>query len=75
MVESTDVMRYGWVDVEVVGTPSIINVEAAIEVVGIVINDPQDWSILLVDPEKNICRSFDECTFPRYECMFIRIGL
>lgn len=58
-----------------VGTLSIMNTKATIEVVGIVIGDPQDWSTLVVGPEKRIYNSFDNCVVPLYKCMFNRIGL
>lgn len=57
------------------GTPSIMNSEATIEVLGIVVGDPQDWSVLLVCLKKKICNSFDDCIIPLYEFLFTNIGL
>lgn len=42
LVTSTDAVKYGLVDVEVVGTPSILNTKKAINVIGIVVGDLQD---------------------------------
>lgn len=75
MVELADASKYRKVDAEVVGTSFILNTEATIDVIDITVGDPFDWSVLLVGLEKRICISFDNCSFPFYECLFTRIGL
>lgn len=40
LLESVDTIKYDWVEVKVVGTPSILNTEMKIEVVGISVGDP-----------------------------------
>lgn len=52
-----------------VGTPSVMNIEAAIYDADIMVGDPWDWPILPVGLEKRICISFDECLVFLYECM------
>lgn len=52
-----------------------LSTEATIEAIGIMVGGPQDWSILLVDLEKRICNSFDNCVAVLYDLLFIMIGL
>lgn len=59
---------------KLVGIPSILNAEEAIDVIVITVCDPSDWSVFHVDSEKMICSSFDECLVPFFECLFIKIG-
>lgn len=73
--ESTDATNYNWVEVEIVGTLSILNSHTIIEVVGVMVGDPQGWSAFLVGLEKRICDSFDNLAFILYKCMFMRIGV
>lgn len=75
MVELTYSIKYGWVDVEVVGTLSVLSTEAVIDVVSVVIGGPLDLAVLLLDLENIICKSFDDSSFPFYKCMFTRIRL
>lgn len=56
-------------------TPSVLKIEATIEVVGSVVGDPKNWLALPVDSEIRIYNSFDECTIPLYEFLLTRIGL
>lgn len=74
-MDSTEVVKYGWVEAKVVGILSVLNIEVSIEVVGIVVDDPQGLSVLLVGPKKRICNSFDDCAASLYESLFTRIGL
>lgn len=39
LVEPDDAVKYGWVDVEDMGTPYILNTEVTIDVVGIMFRD------------------------------------
>lgn len=50
------------------GTLLALNTEAAINASDIVVGNPLEWLAFLVESEKRICSSFDEC-------LFIRIGL
>lgn len=45
-VEPPNAIMYGWVDVEEVGNSYVLSTKAIIEVVGIVVDNPQDWSVL-----------------------------
>lgn len=56
LVEMTDASKYGWVTREMVGTPSILNIELTVDVA----EDLLDWSVLHVGSEKRICKYFDE---------------
>lgn len=67
-------VKYGWVEVGVVGASSVLNTEVEIEVVSIMVGDPKDWSVLSVDLKKRICGSFDDCEVPLYEFLFTMIG-
>lgn len=72
-MDPTNAVKYGWVEVGVVGTPHVLNTEATIEVVGLLVGDPQDWSVLHVGLEKRICSFLDDCVIPLFECFFTRI--
>lgn len=48
LVEPPDAIMYGWVDVEEVGNPYVLSIKAIIDVVDIVVDNPQDWSVLRV---------------------------
>lgn len=74
LVETTDAIKYVWVDAEVVGTPSSLSTEAAIEVVGIVVGDPQDWSFFQGVGEEDM-NLLDDYVVPLYECESTKIGL
>lgn len=62
LVGLDDAVRYGWVDPEVAGTTSILNTKVAIKVASLVVGDPREWSVFLMDQEKRIHSSFDDCT-------------
>lgn len=47
-------VKYSWVDAEEEVTLSVLNTEEAIEAVEIVVDDPLEWSDLLVSLEKRI---------------------
>lgn len=57
-----------------VGTHSILSIVEAISNVDIMVGNSLDWLILLVCPEERICNSFEGCSVPVYECLFIRLG-
>lgn len=52
-----------------------MNTEVTIDVDDIMVGDPLDWSVLLVDLKKRICNYLDDCLVSLYEYLFIRIGL
>lgn len=56
------------------GTPSFLSTQFAINVSCVMVNNPLDWSVLLISLEKNICSYFDLCLIPLYEYLFTRIG-
>lgn len=58
-----------------VDTPSFLNIEATIEFVGIMVADPQDWSVLPLGQKKRVCRSFDDRVIPLYEFLLTRMEL
>lgn len=55
-------------------TPSMLKIVTAIVDVAIMVGDPLDWSVLLVDLTKRICNSFECYLVPLYECLFTRLG-
>lgn len=57
------------------GYPIFLSIEEAINVVGIVVGDPLDWSVLLIGPDKGIYISFGEFFVQFYEYQFTRIAL
>lgn len=75
LVKSADTVKYGWFEAEVVDTPSFLNIEVAIEFVGIMVADPRDWSVLPLGQKKRVCRSFDDRVISLYGFLFIRMGL
>lgn len=56
-------------------TSIVMSIGATIDVVGLVVNDPLDWSVLPVGLKKRILKSFDGCSFLLYKCLFTRIEL
>lgn len=74
-MELADAVKYGWMDAEVVGIVFFLNIKEEIEVIGIMVGDPCDWSVLKMFLEKMMYSSFDECRVPFYETLFTRIGL
>lgn len=48
LMELLDALKYGWVEVEVIGIMSTLNIKEAIEVTNIMVGDPQDWLVLIV---------------------------
>lgn len=49
LVESTNMSKYNWVVVEVVGTPTISSIEMTIDTTNIMVGDPSDWLVLTRD--------------------------
>lgn len=49
-MESTDAVKYGLVEAEVIGTLNVLNIKSTMEVVGIIVGDHHDWFVLQVDP-------------------------
>lgn len=45
-MDSTDAVKYIWVDVEVMGPTYVIGIEATLKAAGIVVDDRKDWLIL-----------------------------
>lgn len=63
-----------WVATEVLATPSTLKIVTAIVDATIMVGDPLDWSVLLVDSTKRICNSFKCYSVPLYECLFTMLG-
>lgn len=57
-----------------IGTMFVLNIDAVREAAGLVVGDPQDWSVFPMGQEKRIYNSFDKCAVPLYEFLFTRIG-
>lgn len=68
-----DTMKYDWMDAEIVGTPPVLNSEAILKVVGIMVENPLEWPDFPISPYKR--SYFDDCMVPLYECLFTRIGI
>lgn len=50
--------------------------DSAVVIAGnIMVGCPTNSSVILVVSDKRICSTFEECSIPFYECMFIRINL
>lgn len=58
-----------------VGTLSALSIKATINVVGIMVCDPLDWSVLPMGSENRIYNYFGCCLVLLYECLFTKIGL
>lgn len=68
-------IKYNWMDAEIVGTPSILSTKMTISTTDIMVRDPSDWSVLLVDLKRRTWSSHDGCSIPFYECLFTRLGM
>ena len=66
---------YDWVDAKITSISSALSTKVALGDANIMVGDPSEWSVLPVLGEKRICKSFDDCMVPFYECLFTGIRL
>lgn len=64
------VLEYKWVDAKVKGTSSALSIKASLNDANIMVGDPLEWLVLLVQWGKMLCSSFDDCMVPFYEFLF-----
>lgn len=57
-------VKYDWMDTKVVATLSFFITKSTVDVVGTVVGDPMDWSVLPLVLEKKICSYFEDCVIP-----------
>lgn len=55
--------------------PSTLDTLAVITNANIMVGNPTDWSVLLVNPAKKTCNSFEESSVLLYECPITRLGV
>lgn len=55
---------------KIVWTPSILNIVGDVTKAEITVDDPPDWVIIPIGPDERVCKSFEGCSVPLYECIF-----
>lgn len=67
--------KYCWVAIQVIWTPSTLNIVTTITNVDIMVENSSDWSVHPVDRVERIYNSLKGCSVPLYECLFTKLGV
>lgn len=75
LVESDNANKYHWMAIEVIRTHSTLKTIVVITNVDIMVDNPSDWLVLLVNPAERMCNSFEGCLVPLYEFILTMLGV